>query len=50
MVRYEKGGFIEQDDGPYVFLHYNSISGDGFKNLKEGQIVNWGVYYTPAYP
>ena len=40
----EKGfGFIEQADGPDVFVHYSAIQGDGFKTLKEGQSVSMGV-------
>ncbi len=43
-------GFIEQDDGPDVFVHYNSISGEGFKNLEEGQIVEFEVTESPRGP
>ncbi len=36
-------GFIEQESGPDVFAHYNSIKGDGFKTLAEGQKVEFTV-------
>jgi CspA family cold shock protein len=36
-------GFIQQDNGPDVFVHYSSISGDGFKTLAEGQRVQFEV-------
>jgi CspA family cold shock protein len=41
----EKGfGFITQDDGgPDVFVHFNSIVGDGYKNLEENQKVEFEV-------
>jgi len=40
----EKGyGFIQQDDGPDVFVHYRAITGDGFKKLEEGQRVEFNV-------
>lgn len=34
-------GFIEQDDGPDVFVHYSVIEGDGFRTLSEGQEVEF---------
>jgi len=36
-------GFIEQDDGEDVFVHYSAIQGDGFKTLAEGQAVAFEV-------
>jgi CspA family cold shock protein len=28
-------GFIEQENGPDVFVHYSAIQGDGFRNLRK---------------
>jgi len=40
----EKGyGFIRQENGEDVFVHYSSITGDGFKSLEEGQRVEFDV-------
>ena len=36
-------GFIEQEDGPDVFVHFSAIGGDGFKTLAEGQKVEFTV-------
>jgi CspA family cold shock protein len=36
-------GFIEQEGGADVFVHYSAISGDGFKSLQEGQKVEMDV-------
>jgi CspA family cold shock protein len=36
-------GFIERDSGGDVFVHYSSIIGDGYKNLDEGQRVEFNV-------
>jgi CspA family cold shock protein len=36
-------GFIERENGPDVFVHYSSIQGDGFRNLTEGQSVEFSV-------
>ena len=36
-------GFIAQENGDDVFVHYSNISGDGFKNLEEGQEVEFEV-------
>lgn len=36
-------GFIEQDSGGDVFVHYTAINADGFRNLEEGQRVEFIV-------
>ncbi len=36
-------GFIEQESGPDVFVHFSAISGSGFKTLAEGQRVQFDV-------
>ncbi len=43
-------GFIEQDSGEDVFVHFTAISGDGFKTLKEGQKVQFDVTKGPKGP
>jgi CspA family cold shock protein len=43
-------GFIEQDNGQDLFVHYSSIQGDSFKTLKEGQRVSFEVEDTPKGP
>ena len=40
----EKGfGFIQQENGPDVFVHYRNINGTGFKSLDEGQKVKFTI-------
>lgn len=36
-------GFIEQEDGPDVFVHFSGITGEGFKTLNEGAQVTFDV-------
>ncbi len=36
-------GFIEQEQGPDVFVHYSNISSTGFKSLNDGQRVEFNV-------
>jgi len=36
-------GFIQQDNGPDVFVHYSAIQGEGYKSLAEGQRVKFEV-------
>jgi len=40
-------GFIEREDGPDVFVHFSAIQGDGFRNLMEGQRVEFTVEQGP---
>ena len=42
----EKGfGFIEQDGGDDVFVHYSAIEMDGFRSVAEGQEVEFEVQH-----
>ena len=44
----EKGyGFISQEGGDDVFVHFSAISGDGFKTLEEGQQVSFEIAEGP---
>jgi CspA family cold shock protein len=40
-------GFIEREGGPDVFVHYSAIQGEGFRNLEEGQRVEFTVEQGP---
>ena len=40
-------GFIEQDNGEDVFVHFSAIQGDGFKSLAEGDAVTFDVVNGP---
>jgi CspA family cold shock protein len=47
----EKGfGFITQDGGADVFVHFSAIAGDGYKELKENQRVEFDVTDGPKGP
>jgi len=43
-------GFIEQDDGNDVFVHYSAIQSTGFKNLTEGDLVEFELIQGPKGP
>jgi CspA family cold shock protein len=43
-------GFIEQDEGPDVFVHHTGINTTGFKSLKEGDKVAFDVEPGPKGP
>ena len=36
-------GFIEQENGPDVFVHHSNINAQGFKSLKEGDRVTFNI-------
>jgi cold shock protein len=43
-------GFIVQEDGPELFVHYSAIQGDGYKTLAEGQSVEFEVAQSEKGP
>ena len=40
-------GFIEQEEGEDVFVHYSNIVGDGFRTLKDGDKVQFDIVSGP---
>lgn len=36
-------GFIQQEEGPDLFVHFSAITGDGFKTLNEGEEVSFDI-------
>ncbi len=40
-------GFISREDGPDVFVHFSAIQMDGYRNLMEGQQVEFTVENGP---
>ena len=40
-------GFLEQENGDDVFVHFSAITGDGFKSLAEGDRVTFEVTKGP---
>jgi len=40
----EKGyGFISRDEGEDVFVHFSNIEGEGYRNLEQGQAVEFEI-------
>ncbi|MFJ6676368.1 cold-shock protein [Actinosynnema sp. NPDC091369] len=47
----EKGfGFLAQENGPDVFVHYSEIEGNGYRSLEENQRVEFDVNQGPKGP
>ena len=40
-------GFIARENGPDVFVHYSAIQGSGFRNLEEGERVEFSIMEGP---
>ena len=40
-------GFLAQEGGPDVFVHFSAIQGEGYRNLEEGQKVEFTVEQGP---
>ncbi len=43
-------GFIEQENGEDIFVHYSAIQGEGFKSLQEGEEVEFEVTQSDRGP
>ena len=47
----QKGyGFIEREGGDDVFVHFSAIQGEGFRNLEEGDQVEFTIENSPKGP
>jgi len=40
-------GFLSQENGPDVFVHYTAIGREGYRNLEEGQRVEFSIEKGP---
>lgn len=40
-------GFLARENGPDVFVHYSAIQSDGYRNLQEGQKVEFSIEKGP---
>ena len=43
-------GFIGREDGPDVFVHFSAVVGDGYRTLREGDIVEFEIGPGPKGP
>ncbi len=43
-------GFIAHEGGKDVFVHYSAIQGDGYRNLNEGEQVEFSIEDSPKGP
>jgi CspA family cold shock protein len=47
----QKGfGFIQQENGPDVFVHHSAINADGFRTLNEGDQVSFDIQQSAKGP
>jgi len=47
----QKGyGFIEREGGDDVFVHFSAIQGEGYRNLEEGDQVEFNIESSPRGP
>lgn len=40
-------GFIARENGEDVFVHFSAIQGEGYRNLEEGQVVEFSIEKGP---
>jgi CspA family cold shock protein len=40
-------GFLSQEEGEDVFVHFSAIQGEGYRNLVEGQKVEFSIERGP---
>jgi CspA family cold shock protein len=43
-------GFITQENGQDIFVHYTAIQGEGYRTLEEGQKVEFSIEKGPKGP
>jgi CspA family cold shock protein len=43
-------GFIAHEGGKDVFVHFSAIQGDGYRNLNEGEQVEFSIEDSPKGP
>ncbi len=43
-------GFIEREDGDDVFVHYSSITGEGYRSLTENSLVEFDIEESDKGP
>ncbi len=43
-------GFLEQEGGKDVFVHFSAIQGDGYRSLNEGETVEFDIVDSPKGP
>lgn len=43
-------GFIEQENGEDIFVHFTAIQEDGYRSLEEGQQVSYEIEHTEKGP